>query len=347
MAKLAGRFSLALTGGTFDRRHRGHEALLSRAFEIADEVCVGITSNRMASRKTYPRAMQPLAVRRKALEAFLRKKGWLGRARIAVLSDIYGPDAFSKKAGAIVATAETRAGAGAINAERKKRGLAPAKIILCKFVRAEDGKHISSTRVRLGQIDEKGRVFLQRNAIAKSAVMPRSLATHLRKPFGTLFGGGKDYAADAKKALAKQLPIGIATVGDECFGTFKKIGRQPGVAIVDCRIRREERGLPKGLTKERFYAKNPAGTITSSLADALKKAAKKAVGGKPCAVVVAGEEDLAVIPAVLSLPLGWAVFYGQPKKGIVRLDIDEDAKNRAAKLLSRFTKKTEMSKRHD
>ena len=79
-------------GGTFDILHIGHEALLAKAFALGDEeVIIGITSDRMARRTR--KVVSSLAVRRRNLEAYLRNKRWLRRARIAVLEDIAGPAA--------------------------------------------------------------------------------------------------------------------------------------------------------------------------------------------------------------------------------------------------------------
>ncbi len=47
--------------GTFDVLHDGHLALLRRAFEVGDEVVVGITSDEMASRNRD--AIVPLHIR--------------------------------------------------------------------------------------------------------------------------------------------------------------------------------------------------------------------------------------------------------------------------------------------
>ena len=40
---------ISAVAGTFNILHEGHKALLDRAFEVADQVRIGITSDRMAS----------------------------------------------------------------------------------------------------------------------------------------------------------------------------------------------------------------------------------------------------------------------------------------------------------
>ena len=65
-------------------------------------------------------------------------------------------------------------------------------------------------------------------------------------------------------------------------------------------------------------------------------------------VLIDGEDDLAVIPLLLALPLGSCVFYGQParlasesvvgrpEEGIVKISVSEENKKRAYDIVSRF-----------
>ena len=73
-------------GGTFNIFHRGHRALLDKAFETGDQVVIGITSDEFAGqRKT---GVLPLNERRERLEAYLRTKGdnW----EVSVIDDVAG-----------------------------------------------------------------------------------------------------------------------------------------------------------------------------------------------------------------------------------------------------------------
>ena len=49
---------------------------------------------------------------------------------------------------------------------------------------------------------------------------------------------------------------------------------------------------------------------------------------------IEGEEDLAVLPIILSAPLNSIIFYGQPNNGLVRVDVSEEVKERTKKLVS-------------
>jgi uncharacterized protein (UPF0218 family) len=50
-------------------------------------------------------------------------------------------------------------------------------------------------------------------------------------------------------------------------------------------------------------------------------------------ILVHGEEDLAVIPAVVEAPLGAAVVYGQPNEGMVIITITRERKEKAKRLM--------------
>ena len=43
-------FKKVAVGGTFDQLHRGHRALLGKAFEVGDKVVIGLTSDAFVER---------------------------------------------------------------------------------------------------------------------------------------------------------------------------------------------------------------------------------------------------------------------------------------------------------
>ncbi|MFH0922831.1 MAG: DUF359 domain-containing protein, partial [Candidatus Micrarchaeota archaeon] len=83
-------------------------------------------------------------------------------------------------------------------------------------------------------------------------------------------------------------------------------------------------------------ARNAAGTVSRSLDNAMRKAihAKKRV-----LVKVKGEEDLAVLPAVLVAPLNSVIAYGQPGDGAVIVRVTEKIKEKAAKIMKALERK--------
>jgi uncharacterized protein (UPF0218 family) len=54
-------------------------------------------------------------------------------------------------------------------------------------------------------------------------------------------------------------------------------------------------------------------------------------------LVVDGEEDLAALPALLAIPAGGVVVYGQPGEGMVRAEPDTATEARARSLLEKFS----------
>jgi pantetheine-phosphate adenylyltransferase len=60
---------------------------------------------------------------------------------------------------AILVSSETLLGAARINELRRWRGLNELEVIHVELVMAEDGKPVSTTRIRSGEIDREGRVL--------------------------------------------------------------------------------------------------------------------------------------------------------------------------------------------
>lgn len=145
-------------GGTFDYLHDGHKSLLSKAFEIGDEVLIGIVTGPLELKKDAA-GIRSLEKRKSDLKDFLREMGWLSRAEIVEISDPIGPSAEDEDLEAIVVTEETVSRAGEINQLRGEEGLSPLEIVEVPLVLADDGKPVSSIRVRYGEIDEHGNII--------------------------------------------------------------------------------------------------------------------------------------------------------------------------------------------
>jgi inosine/xanthosine triphosphatase len=140
--------------GTFNVLHRGHRTLLNRAFELGDEVVVGITSDVLASKKQF---CVPLRHRVKALENYLSTKG--KKWEIEILQDDMGSASFDKDLRVLVVSESTVRTAERINAVRVSNGLEPLVVDEIKHVLGEDCSTITSTRVLEGDIDEEGRLL--------------------------------------------------------------------------------------------------------------------------------------------------------------------------------------------
>lgn len=130
-------------GGTFDILHKGHEALLKKAFSLG-KVTIGLTSDKMA-RRLKKRKVNKFSERKKAIEGFVRKKIG-GKFKIIRIEDKFGPT-LKEDFDYIVVSPETYPRAVSINKKRKKRKQRQIKIVKIKFVLGRDGKPISATKI--------------------------------------------------------------------------------------------------------------------------------------------------------------------------------------------------------
>ncbi len=157
------KYSTVATGGTFDHIHRGHAALLSKSFELGDNVVIGVTSDAFASREGKS-PDQPYQDRVQALRSLIRSEFPGRKYVIAKLEDYFGPGIASPAVEAIVVSRETAARVPIANALRGKKGYPPLKVEVVDYVLARDDKPISSTRIRDGEIDPEGRLLKGRRS---------------------------------------------------------------------------------------------------------------------------------------------------------------------------------------
>lgn len=148
------RYKKVAVGGSFDVLHRGHRALLDRAFEVGEYVLIGLTSDEMAGS-----GAADYEKRKKVLEDFLEHKG---RYNIVELNDPLGDAVSDGAIDAIAVSEETEPRALEVNEIRKKKGLRALEILSIPLVLAEDGRPISSTRIKRGEIDKEGRILSER-----------------------------------------------------------------------------------------------------------------------------------------------------------------------------------------
>jgi hypothetical protein len=155
--------------------------------------------------------------------------------------------------------------------------------------------------------------------------LPEEHRRLFKEPFGTLY-----------RTIDEVLPLiegkDIFSVGDVVTHNLQKKGIKPTVAVVDGYTMRSPCTRMPLVHGECIHVKNPAGTITDDLICALERA----VRNPPSTIIVDGEEDLAVIPLVLTAQDGAVVLYGQPHKGVVLRTVDSEARKTAQKLLDHF-----------
>ncbi len=151
------RYGHVVLGGTFDRLHVGHTALLRTAFRLGRTVSIGLTSPAflLAHPKPLPRAVQSYAARRRALETWLRKNYARHRWKIVPIDDRFG-GSVEPGVDALVVSAETRVGAQEVNDERARRGCPRLPVVVVPVVLADDLGTVSSRGIRAGRIDRWG-----------------------------------------------------------------------------------------------------------------------------------------------------------------------------------------------
>ncbi|MCJ7606590.1 MAG: inosine/xanthosine triphosphatase [Thermoplasmata archaeon] len=143
-------------GGTFNVIHKGHELLFETAFRLGDSVQIGLTSDDYAN-SSRDSPVAAYSERMKNLEVFVRRFG--KPFEIVRIDDSMGTARTSTTIDALVVSPETKPSAEAINEMRVRSGLSPLKIFSIGWVRADDSRRISATRITEGEIDRDGHLL--------------------------------------------------------------------------------------------------------------------------------------------------------------------------------------------
>jgi len=105
------------------------------------------------------------------------------------------------------------------------------KINIVPLLKGEDKKVIKSERIRLGEIDEKGQLYV--NGFSGSKLtLPISLRQELRKPFGKIT---KDV-----KSIKRIENTFLISVGDITAINLAKINVNPDIRIIDFKTERKK-----------------------------------------------------------------------------------------------------------
>jgi pantetheine-phosphate adenylyltransferase len=148
-------FDTVATGGTFDILHKGHYMLLLKAFQAGKQVIIGVSSDNFATLKKK-KISNEYSVRLKNLKKFIEDRFNKSNYSFYELNDFYGPTVLTKDVQAIVTTEATKENCIKINQLRRSKGLPKLEIIVVPFEEDQEGKVISSTRIREGEIDING-----------------------------------------------------------------------------------------------------------------------------------------------------------------------------------------------
>ncbi|MGZ4904010.1 MAG: GTP-dependent dephospho-CoA kinase family protein [Halobacteriota archaeon] len=163
-----------------------------------------------------------------------------------------------------------------------------------------------------------------------------ALRAELQKPFGDLCSKGS-----CKEKLAAYKTI--LTVGDITTYRVMVSGIVPDICIIDGVTMRKRvpdaiRATINSEPRTIYEVDNPPGTISPQLINAVRRAITGIALHERARIVVHGEEDLAVIPAVMEAPEGAAVVYGQPNEGMVIIAVSAEKQQGAKHLLRKIQK---------
>jgi pantetheine-phosphate adenylyltransferase len=155
-------FKCACVGGTFSPFHRGHERLLKTAFRLSEYVVIKLTTDDYinAQLKIRKELIQSYEKRKEKLEGILSI--YEGRFEIIPLDreeDCINCK-YKDQTDSIITGQDCLQKAYKINLKRRASDLYEVYIIGVPHILADDGKRISSTRIRLGEIDEYGHLLI-------------------------------------------------------------------------------------------------------------------------------------------------------------------------------------------
>ena len=145
-------------GGTFDIIHSGHKALLQRALEVGDIVLIGLTTDARASKNRNKTQINPYNIRLVNLQNLLKSMKSLDKFQIVPLENDWGPSVIDEDFEAIIVSDETKSTAQKINKIRLADGKTELEIVVVPMIRAQDGKKISSSRIRNKEVNSEGKI---------------------------------------------------------------------------------------------------------------------------------------------------------------------------------------------
>jgi cytidyltransferase-like protein len=314
--------------GTFDHLHAGHKAVLERAVIEGEAITVGITSEEFLH-EYKPHLFehghnipQSFEERKHNVEAYVKTVLEQGNINYIAIDNPFSPADTDPSYDALIITTDNKVTGEEINKKRQEKHLPLLILIEVDKVPAVDGQDLSSTRIRLGEINTTGEL-----------VLPDYLRESLKVPLGDVFP--HEQAQQAFKHKEDQL---FVTVGDMTTLHAREQGILPDLSIIDYLVERkpfkqwEDFHFPDTVTQ--IELQSGPGFIASEVWSVIIEWEKQR---KPTVIQITGEDDLLVLPIVSVLPNDSLVFYGQPGEGIVRVEITDHIKETIHQFLESFT----------
>lgn len=330
------KFKSSILGGTFDRFHLGHKKLIDEALKNSEKVTIGIASESLYKNKYLSNIIESYKTRLRSVEKYILSKYGTDRVEFIEINDIFGNSLTTQNIDAIFVTEDTYKNAELINSKRLELKLRPLEIVKVDFALSPDKKKITSDRIRKGEIDRNGLIYLELFLKQKRFILHDEDRDRFKKPIGKIV---KNLKGIEKVIKNKTL---TAAIGDIITIKLDEAGIFPDLSIIDHKTRRleinnEQKDILSRIQKSRniLNADNSAGSIERRAVGVIHKAITSFLDSKiKQLILIQGEEDLLVLPVILLLPLESVVLYGQPDKGIVVVTVTEKKKKEAAYLFS-------------
>lgn len=168
----------------------------------------------------------------------------------------------------------------------------------------------------------------------KTLNLPESMRAELKKPLGKLLTGSPSETVKLlRRDLTQNKPPYFAVVGDFTSKNVLDAGLEPDLVVVDNRVMRSEVPPVDLGERQKITAFNQAGTVEPSAWSAIEEAV---ILKSRASVIVEGEEDLLVLPLISLTPIGSLIVYGQPREGMVVVEVTKKMKGWAEDFLSRM-----------
>ena len=145
--------SKVVFAGTFDHLHEGHKHILRTAFKLGKQVDIGLTTDAMLEFKSDRHLIQPYDERKGVLEKFIEEELDPDRFSVFPIHTTEGGADKMEDLEALIVSDEIGVVQTAfdINQMRTENDLRRFHIIVIPRVRTEDGRPLSSSRIRRGE----------------------------------------------------------------------------------------------------------------------------------------------------------------------------------------------------
>ncbi|XP_037077042.1 LOW QUALITY PROTEIN: bifunctional coenzyme A synthase-like, partial [Pollicipes pollicipes] len=287
-------FGKVALGGTFDQIHTGHKLLLTAGLlHCSQELTVGVTDDAMNAGKTLRELIAPCLERVQGVADLVADLDETVAARVAPITDPFGPTADDPSLQLLVVSEETAGGAERVAAERRRRHLPPMQVYTVPLLADTDSAEheetkLSSSSLRMRRL---GAVRRPRLGVSRRAGGPYVIG---------LTGG----AASGKSSVCRRLAaLGAHVVDCDRLGHE---AYEPGT-VAHARLRQlfgeeivaEDGRIDRRRLGARVFASRPAlRQLTDCVWPEIAALAERRLAALPAGQV-------AVLDAAVLLEAGW------------------------------------------